>query len=115
MSLGPRQRPLLGVAVALVGPAALTAATRPIADTLTLAGVTLLYLVPVVAAAVVGGVRPALLAAVGAALLVNFYFLTPYHSLDVDSPAGVVVPAFQVERIPAPLSPPGAATSTTAP
>jgi len=55
MSLGPRQRPLLGVAVALVGPAALTAATRPIADTLTLAGVTLLYLVPVVAAAVVGG------------------------------------------------------------
>jgi len=91
MSLGPRQRPLLGVAVALVGPAALTAATRPIADTLTLAGVTLLYLVPVVAAAVVGGVRPALLAAVGAALLVNFYFLTPYHSLDVDSPAGVVV------------------------
>jgi two-component system, OmpR family, sensor histidine kinase KdpD len=87
----PGRRRWLGVVVGLLGLAALTAAVRPLHGTLSLAGVTLLYLVPVVAAAVVGGVRPALLAAVCAALLVNFFFLTPYHTLAVDSAVGVVV------------------------
>jgi two-component system, OmpR family, sensor histidine kinase KdpD len=80
-----------GVAVAVLGLATLTALLRPLQGTLSLAGVTLLYLVPVVAAAALGGVVAALLTAVCAALLVNFFFLTPYHTFAVDSPASVVV------------------------
>jgi two-component system sensor histidine kinase KdpD len=53
--------------------------------------VALLYLVPVVAAAAIGGVRPALTAAVGADLLVNFYFIPPYHTFVVESRDHVIV------------------------
>jgi two-component system sensor histidine kinase KdpD len=53
--------------------------------------VTLLYLVPVVAAAVAGGVRPALAGALAADLLVNFFYVPPYHTLVVDSPGNVIV------------------------
>jgi two-component system sensor histidine kinase KdpD len=81
----------LGVAAAVLGLAALTALLRPLQGTLSLAGVTLLYLVPVVAGAALGGVVAALLTAVCAALLVNFFFLTPYHTFAVDTPAGVTV------------------------
>jgi two-component system sensor histidine kinase KdpD len=87
----PARRRWLGTVVALLGLAALTLALLPLQDTLSLAGVTLLYLVPVVGTAVVGGLAPALLAAVVADLLVNFFFLTPYHTLIVESPGGVVV------------------------
>ena len=58
---------------------------------LLLASVALLYLVPVVAAAVVGGVVPAMLTAVAADLLVNFFFVSPYHTLSVDSGNNAIV------------------------
>ena len=58
---------------------------------LLLASVALLYLVPVVVAAVVGGVLPAMLAAVAADLLVNFFFVPPYHTLSVDSGNNAIV------------------------
>jgi K+-sensing histidine kinase KdpD len=58
---------------------------------LTRASVTLLYLTPVVAAAVAGGVWPGLAGAIAADLLVNFFFLAPYHTLVVESPGNIIV------------------------
>ncbi len=78
-------RSWVGLAVAVVGLAGLTALLARGGPSLSLAGVGLLYLVPVVAAAVIGGVGPALVAAVAAVLLVNFFFIPPYHTLLVDS------------------------------
>jgi two-component system sensor histidine kinase KdpD len=74
-----------GVAVAVAGLAGLTALLVRTGPTLSLASIGLLYLVPVVAAAVIGGVRPALVAAVAADLLVNFFFIPPYHTLVVEN------------------------------
>src|SRR6266508_5565498 len=74
-----------GVGTAAVALAGLTAALLPVRADLSLASVSLLYLVPVVATAVVGGVWPALAAAMAADLLVNFFFVPPYHTLLVES------------------------------
>ncbi|MEU2552650.1 DUF4118 domain-containing protein [Streptomyces sp. NPDC013313] len=46
-----------------------------------LAGELLLYLMAVVGVAVVGGLHPALLAAVGAGVLADYFFVQPVHSL----------------------------------
>src|SRR4051794_12833569 len=88
---GAIPRSSLGAVVGLVGLAGLTLALLPLRAHLSLAGVTLLYLVPVVAAAVAGGVWPALAGAVAADLLVNLLFVPPYHTLVVDSPANGIV------------------------
>jgi len=77
--------------VGAAGLAVVTLALLPLRPDLSLAGVTLLYLVPVLAAAVSGGVWPALAGAVAADLLVNFFFVPPYHTLVVDSPGNVIV------------------------
>jgi K+-sensing histidine kinase KdpD len=81
----------LGTVVAVAGLAGITLALLPLRHHLSLAGVTLLYLVPVLAAAVVGGMWPALAGAVAADLLVNFFFVPPYHTLVVESPANIIV------------------------
>jgi two-component system, OmpR family, sensor histidine kinase KdpD len=73
-----------GTALAVIGPAVATAALLPVRSGLSLASVTLLFLLPVVATAAVGGVRPALAGAVAADLLLNFFFVPPYHTLVVD-------------------------------
>jgi two-component system sensor histidine kinase KdpD len=85
------RRGRLGAAVGVAGLAAATLALLPLRQHLSLAGVTLLYLVPVLAAAVAGGVWPALTGALAADLLVNFFFVPPYHTLIVDSPANAIV------------------------
>ena len=54
------------------------------------APVVLLYLPAVLAAAVYGGLWPALVAAVAATLTYNFHFTAPYHTLMIHSPADVV-------------------------
>ena len=87
----PARRGWAGLAVAAAGLAALTLLLAPTDATLSLASIGLLYLVPVVAAAVIGGVRPALAAAVAAVLLVNFFFVPPYHTLLVESRDQLVV------------------------
>ena len=46
----------------------------------------LIYLLAVVAVAVVGGFWPAVFAAVAASLLINWYFTTPYHTLTIAEP-----------------------------
>jgi len=80
----PARRAWLGLAVAAAGLAGLTAVLAPARLSVSLATVALLYLVPVVAAAVIGGLRPALAAAIAADLLVNFFFIPPYHTFVVD-------------------------------
>lgn len=71
--------------VAGLGLAALTLILLPFRDRLSLASVILLYLVVVVATAVVGGLSVSLATAVAANLLINFFFVPPYHTLRVAS------------------------------
>src|SRR4051794_39507570 len=81
---GQRRRSWRGAGGALAGLGAPTGLLLPVRGHLTLASVALLYLLPVVATAAAGGVRPALAGALAADLLVNFFFVPPYHTLAVD-------------------------------
>jgi len=80
-----------GVAVAAAGLTAASAVLVPARGDLSLAGVVLLYLVPVVIAAMVGGWAPAVAAAGVAGLLVNYFFIEPLHTLAVETADDVVV------------------------
>jgi two-component system, OmpR family, sensor histidine kinase KdpD len=57
---------------------------------LALSDVLLIYLVAVVAIAVVGGFWPAVLAAVTASLLVNWYFTRPLHTFTIAEPQSLL-------------------------
>jgi K+-sensing histidine kinase KdpD len=81
----PPRRAWLGAALAVVGLAATTGLLIPARASLSVGSIALLYLLPVVISAAVGGVWPALGAAVAADLLVNFFFVPPYHTLVVES------------------------------
>ena len=87
----PGRRAWWGLTAATAGLVALTALLAPGRSPLSLASVALLYLVPVLAAAAIGGMWPALAAAVSADLLVNFFFIPPYHTLLVESRDHVIV------------------------
>jgi Domain of unknown function (DUF4118) len=84
-------RPWRGILLCSAGLAVVTLVLLPVRGALSLAAVALLYLVPVLAAAVTGGFWPALAGAVAADVLVNFLFVPPYHTLRVDSVTNVVV------------------------
>lgn len=87
--LNPRRR-AAGWAIAAVGPVALTgllANTRSVFDQ---GSQYILYLLAVLAAAMIGGAAPALLAAVLGALLLNYYFTEPLHGFAVADPDHVV-------------------------
>jgi two-component system, OmpR family, sensor histidine kinase KdpD len=80
------RRRLAGVvlAVALLPPiTVLMAVWRP---HLNLADVVLVYLVAVVTITVLGGFWPAVLAAVAASLLLNWYFTEPLHTFNIQDP-----------------------------
>ena len=55
--------------------------------------VDLLYLPPVLTAAVLFGLWPALLASLASALAYNYFFTPPYHTLRMDRPADIVTVA----------------------
>lgn len=55
--------------------------------------VTLLYIPPVLVAALTLGLWPALVAAALSTLAYNFYFTQPYHSFTIDNPADVLTVA----------------------
>jgi len=87
--LGGR-RQLAGVLLAAAGLPLLTvilAAARPHLD---LTDDLLIYLVAVVAIAVIGGFWPALLAALAASLLLNWYFTKPLHTLTIAEPRNLL-------------------------
>lgn len=77
----PRPRRLLGYAVALAGLPALTALLVALNESVTRETVLLTYMLAVLLVSVVGGVGPALLAAVGSFLLANWFLTPPYHTL----------------------------------
>lgn len=80
--LSPR-RQLYGALVALVGLPALTVGLVPLREDLAVESALLLYLLVVVATAAIGGVWPALAAAVAAVGVVNWFFTPPYHELSI--------------------------------
>jgi two-component system sensor histidine kinase KdpD len=82
-ALDPRRR-WLGLGLAAVGVPALTAACLAASAALSLAGVMLVFLLLVLAVALVGGLWPALAAAVVSGLSVNWFFTPPTGRLHVD-------------------------------
>jgi two-component system sensor histidine kinase KdpD len=79
----PRRRVLLGFALAAVALPVLTWALTNLRTHFGLPSVLLLFLLLVVAVSAVGGVWPALTAAVIGFLLVNWYFTPPVHTFTI--------------------------------
>ena len=77
------QRRLAGLVLAAVLLPALTALLVPLRDTVDLTTDVLAFLLAVVAVASVGGLGPALVAAAGGSLLLNYYFTEPLHRFAV--------------------------------
>ncbi|BCJ35682.1 sensor histidine kinase [Actinocatenispora thailandica] len=77
------RRRLFGFALAVVGLPLLTVGLTQFRAELTLTSDILLYLAGVVVVALVGGLYPALTAAVLGSLLVNFFFTPPFHTLTI--------------------------------
>jgi two-component system, OmpR family, sensor histidine kinase KdpD len=84
---------LRGFAEALLMVAAATLAGLLIAPRWGHAPIVLLYLPPVLAAAVLYGLWPAMAAAVASTLAYDFFFTEPYHTLVIYSPADAVTVA----------------------
>ncbi len=87
--LGGR-RQVAGVVLAVAGLPLLTVALAVARPHLDLTDDLLIYLVAVVAIAVIGGFWPALLAALAASLLVNWYFTRPFHTLTIAEPRNLL-------------------------
>ena len=84
---GPgRRRQLTGLALALLGLPLLTLLLDSTTDTFSLESQVLFYLLAVVVVALVGGIFVALGTAVAAALLINYFFVAPEHTLSVSNP-----------------------------
>ena len=78
-----RRRVILGAALAAIGLPLLTAVLALLRDHLQLSSVLLLYLLLVAAVAAVGGLWPALAAAVLGFLLANWYFTPPLYTFTI--------------------------------
>jgi two-component system, OmpR family, sensor histidine kinase KdpD len=79
-----------GYCLAVAAPMLLLPALVPLRGTVNLAGDVAIYLVLVVAAALVGGLGPALVASVVSAGVLNLFFTRPYHRLTINDPDNVV-------------------------
>lgn len=88
-SLSARRR-AFGYALAVLGAALLAAGLTPLRGQLDLASDALLFLLLVVGTAILGGLGPAVVAAAFSALLLNFLFTEPYHTLRIHEASDVV-------------------------
>ncbi len=79
----PRRRVAIGLALAAVGPPALAVVLTQLREQIGLPSVLLLFLLLVVGVSAVGGLLPALVAAVSGFLLVNWYFTPPLYTLTI--------------------------------
>ncbi|HKA69320.1 MAG TPA: DUF4118 domain-containing protein [Actinomycetes bacterium] len=77
------RRRLAGFALAVLGLPLLTVIMHALDDELSLPSNILLYLAMVIAVALVGGMWPAVFAAVAGFLLLNFFFTAPIHTFTV--------------------------------
>ena len=75
---------------ALAGVAAMTGVAKLVEPLIGSNAIDLLYLVPVVVAAALLGMRSAMLAAVASALTYNFFFLPPLYTFTIEDPQNVV-------------------------
>lgn len=85
-----RIRICAAIAASIVALPALTALLAAFGTGLLLVDDVLLYLVVVVVTTMIGGFWPAVLTAVAAALLLNWYFTPPVHSWTVDAPQNLL-------------------------
>jgi two-component system sensor histidine kinase KdpD len=85
-----RRRQALGIALAVVGLPIATALLTDVRGHLALVDDLLLYLVAVVGITLVGGFWPAVVAAVAASLLLNWFFTPPLHHWTIDSPQNLL-------------------------
>jgi two-component system sensor histidine kinase KdpD len=87
MSTGvSRRRQIAGAALGVIGLPLLTLLLKQVTGTLSLEGQVLLYMLVVVAIALVGGIAVALVSALSAAVLINYYFVEPKHALTIAHP-----------------------------
>ncbi|MFH9551696.1 DUF4118 domain-containing protein [Streptomyces sp. NPDC017435] len=85
-----RSRILAGWLAGVAGPALLTLLLINISTELGLANDMLLFLTLTVAAALLGGLLPALASAAVGSLLLNYYFTPPLHRLTIADPKNIV-------------------------
>lgn len=85
-----RARLAAGLLAAVAGLPALTAVLTLYGDRVMLLDEVLLYLVVVLAVTMIGGFWPAVLAAVAAALLLNWFFTPPVHTWTIDAPQNLL-------------------------
>ncbi|HXP56705.1 MAG TPA: DUF4118 domain-containing protein [Streptosporangiaceae bacterium] len=83
-------RRLAGVGLALIGLPLLTTLLVAAHDHLNFADDLLLFLLAVVAVTVIGGFWPAVLAAVAASLLLNWYLTPPLHTFTIGEPRNLL-------------------------
>ena len=79
----PRQRKLAGYALAVVLMPLLTLALCGLRSSINLTSDALIFQSAVIAVALVGGIIPALVAAVAGSLLLNYYFIPPIHQFTI--------------------------------
>jgi two-component system sensor histidine kinase KdpD len=84
------RRRLAGIGVALIGLPLLTTLLVAAHDHLNFADDLLLFLLAVVAVTVIGGFWPAVLAAVAASLLLNWYLTPPLHTFTIGEPRNLL-------------------------
>jgi two-component system sensor histidine kinase KdpD len=84
------RRQVFGVVLASAGMPLLTAVLAAARPHLSLTDDLLIYLVAVVALAVIGGFWPAVLAAAAASLLLNWYFTPPLHTFTIERPENLL-------------------------
>jgi len=87
--LSPR-RQVAGAVLAVVGLPSLTVLLNALQPHLNLSDDLLIYLVAVVAVTVVGGFWPAVVAAVAACLLLNWFFTAPVHTFTIAEPRNLL-------------------------
>ncbi|HWR48938.1 MAG TPA: DUF4118 domain-containing protein [Pseudonocardiaceae bacterium] len=86
----PPGRLLAARLAAWLAPPAITAILTQLRGELDLTSQVLLFLLVVVGIARIGGLVPALLAALFSSLLLNYYFIPPIHTLTITSPNNVI-------------------------
>lgn len=86
----PLAQSLVGYVLALLMVAGATLISLLVSDRYGSSAVVMLYLPPVLAAAIYAGLRPGLLAAIASTLAYNYYFTAPYRTFLINSPADVV-------------------------
>ncbi|KUM84754.1 MULTISPECIES: sensor histidine kinase [Streptomyces] len=91
-----RSRVVWGWLVGLAGPVLLTWLLGGVAPDVGLANDMLLYLTLTVAAALLGGLFPALASAAAGSLLLNWYFTPPVHTFTIADPKNIVAIAIFV-------------------